>query len=100
MDQLREMVEARTGGRKGDPPGTPRSATFAGSGGGEAPRSHPLDTCQATPPKTEPDRAVISVAAAAAEKLRPTITLAEIGLPEAMPPRQPITQHIVRIVHI
>ncbi|EIE23303.1 hypothetical protein COCSUDRAFT_66260 [Coccomyxa subellipsoidea C-169] len=100
MDQLREMVEARTGGRKGDPLGTPRSATFAGSGGGEAPRSHPLDTCQGVPPKTEPERAVISVSAAAAEKLRPTITLAEIGLPEAMPPRRPITQHIVRIVHI
>ena len=98
MDQLREMVERRTGGRK-DTPGTPRS------GGGEAPRSYPLpDGEQGTPLKkaarATPERAVISVSAAAAEKPAPTITLAEIGLPDAMPARRPISQHIVRIVHI
>lgn len=103
MDQLRDMVEARTGGRRRDPPGTPLPATAAGSGGGETPRSYPLpDVGQGTPPKkpASPERAVVSVAAAAVEKHAPTITLAEIGLPEAMPARRPITQHIVRIVHI
>lgn len=103
MDQLRDMVEARTSGRRRDPPGTPLPATAAGSGGRETPRSYPLpDVGQGTPPKkpASPERAVVSVAAAAIEKHAPTITLAEIGLPEAMPARRPITQHIVRIVHI
>lgn len=104
MDQLREMVEARTGSRKLSP--EPRSSDAhrpaaasgpaLGSGGGQ-------DSGQSSPSKGPPaaaDKAVVPVAAGAAEKPAPTIMLAEIGLPEVMPARQHVSQHIVRVVNI
>ncbi len=102
VDQLREMVEARIGSKKKPAQGPP-------GGGGETPRSMATfsngSTQGGSPLKkaaagAAAERAVVAVAAAAAEKAAPTITLAEIGLPEAMPARQPLVQQFVRVVNI
>ncbi|CAL8465219.1 g4754 [Coccomyxa elongata] len=102
VDQLREMVEARIGSKK-------KPAQSPPGGGGETPRSMATPSNGSTqggsPLKkaaagATAERAVVAVAAAAAEKAAPTITLAEIGLPEAMPARQPLAQQFVRVVNI
>ncbi|BDA50275.1 hypothetical protein COCOBI_15-4040 [Coccomyxa sp. Obi] len=100
VDQLREMVEARLSSKK-------KPAHSEPGYGGETTRSMaPPSTGSAggSPSKkaagAAAERAVVAVAAAAAEKAAPTITLAEIGLPEAMPTRQPLAQQFVRVVNI
>lgn len=98
VDQLREMVDARISSKKkpvqqGPPCGgseTPRWSAPPPNGG---PHGAPLS-------KRAGAGAVVAVAAAAAEKAAPTITLAEIGLPEAMPARPPLAQQFVRVVNI
>ena len=102
LDQIRELVEARTNPAGGVP--------FSKKGEGGPPDS--ANATVALSPTSSPDRAAAAAAAAAAAQTvvttaaaaaaaAPKVALAEIGFPEVLPPRQPLaTPSFVRIVDV